>query len=611
MMRLLTRRRQFSIPNVAAGLVGFLLTVLCAAPARGGELTAVPLRPINGAAEVDLASGIEWTTVPEAEAYYLYVGSVVGAKDLLDTGQLHQTRYLALQLPAGTLVYARLWTKAGGAWRYVDFSFATASTAAFGFLHPSAGDPNGDLTRPFEWRSVPEAQAYYLYVGTTPGGNELVNSGEIGHTSYLAFNLPLGVPLYSRIWAKVRGSWQYVDSSFAATASASAIAQLLHPSASEANADLTVPIRWAGVPNAQAYYLYVGSTRGARDLLNSGEIQATSYPAPGLPAGPVLWARLWTKAGNVWRYADTSFTVNPAAAGMAAASFTYPGDGASDVDPYRPLRWTTIPNAEVYYLYVGTAPGLYDVIDSKEIRQASYSAMSLPANRTLYARLYTKSWGVWRYTEIAFTVAKGLATLITPIDGATRVDPTRAFEWTSVPFKQSYYLYVGSAPGANDLIDSEETQVTSWSPLDGGKSIGLGQIWTSRTLFARLWTKVDGRWRHIDTSFATATLIATFVSPADQSVGLAKDVTFTWTKVPGAQKYRLTVEELCTAAKCDKDRPGKGRDDEMLLDTGAIDQTSFVVRHLPQKGRLRGRIWTQYGGVWRYSEILVTREQNW
>ena len=45
------------------------------------------------------------------------------------------------------------------------------------------------------------------------------------------------------------------------------------------------PIRWITIPNAEVYYLYVGSTRGAKDLVNSGEIHSTSFTAPALPGG--------------------------------------------------------------------------------------------------------------------------------------------------------------------------------------------------------------------------------------------------------------------------------------------------------------------------------------
>src|SRR5437660_711084 len=92
--------------------------------------TAVILYPTNGAVNADLSQPIQWTSVANVQAYYLYVGTTLGAKDLVNTGEILQTSYLVTQLPAGQTVYARIWTKVGGVWRYTDSSFSAAPLPA-------------------------------------------------------------------------------------------------------------------------------------------------------------------------------------------------------------------------------------------------------------------------------------------------------------------------------------------------------------------------------------------------------------------------------------------------------------------------------------------------
>ena len=70
---------------------------------------------------------------------------------------------------------------------------------------------------------------------------------------------------------------------------------------------MTLPIQWTSVPSAQAYYLYVGSTVGAKDLVDSREIQQTSRLV-SLPGGQTVYARIWVKVGDAWRYTDSTFT---------------------------------------------------------------------------------------------------------------------------------------------------------------------------------------------------------------------------------------------------------------------------------------------------------------
>ena len=88
-------------------------------------------------------------------------------------------------------------------------------------------------------------------------------------------------------------------------------------------------IQWTAMPNAQKYYIYVGSTLGAKDLIDSQEIcpgcinstTATSWslanagkpPAAGLAgkAGQKVYVRLWTVVDGAWLYSDSTFTLAP------------------------------------------------------------------------------------------------------------------------------------------------------------------------------------------------------------------------------------------------------------------------------------------------------------
>ena len=179
--------------------------------------------------------------------------------------------------------------------------------------YPANGAVNADVSQPIQWTSVAGAQAYYLYVGTTLGAMDLVNTGEIQQTSYQPASLPVGPTLYVRLWTRVAGVWRSVDSTFTAAAAAAVLtATITYPVNAATNADMSNPIRWTSVANVQAYYLFVGTTVGTSNLVNSGETQNTSFSAPTLPLGQTLFARLWTKKNGVWRYlSDLSFTTGP------------------------------------------------------------------------------------------------------------------------------------------------------------------------------------------------------------------------------------------------------------------------------------------------------------
>src|SRR6185436_8143091 len=104
------------------------------------------------------------------------------------------------------------------------------------------------------------------------------------------------------------------------TAFAQTYASVTYPPDGTVNADLSQPIQWTTVQDAQAYYLYVGTTLGAKDLVNTGEIQRTYQNAPNLPAGQTIYVRIYTKTNGSWHSNDSTFTAAP-----LTATITYPG----------------------------------------------------------------------------------------------------------------------------------------------------------------------------------------------------------------------------------------------------------------------------------------------
>ena len=245
---------------------------------------------------------MQWTTVGGAQAYELYLGSTLGAKDFVDSDQIQQTSYLAIGVPSVQTVFARLWTEFGGIWRFSDSSFTTAPVATLTF--PVNDSTNVSMTLATEWTTVAGAKAYELYLGSTLGADDFIDSDQIQQTSYLARGVPPDQTVFARIWTEFGGVWRFSDSSF----TTAPVATLTFPVNGAANVNLTLPMQWTTVAGAQAYELYLGSTPGTRDLLDTDQTQQTSYVAGSVPGSQTVFARIWTEVGGVWRFSDSSFT---------------------------------------------------------------------------------------------------------------------------------------------------------------------------------------------------------------------------------------------------------------------------------------------------------------
>jgi hypothetical protein len=172
--------------------------------------------PVFGATGVDPTQAIEWTTVPGAEGYALSLGVTPVTRDLLDLPELFATKYQGnamAGLPQGTLVFATLGTRINGDWLFTYHAFSVRSVARL--LDPHDGATDVPLDTSFSWAPIDQAEAYRLTVGTAPGLNDVVDSGEVNDWSWVAgTELPTERQLYARLWTRIAGTWSYVDTTF-------------------------------------------------------------------------------------------------------------------------------------------------------------------------------------------------------------------------------------------------------------------------------------------------------------------------------------------------------------------------------------------------------------
>jgi hypothetical protein len=273
------------------------------------------------------------------------------------------------------------------------------------FTYPVNGQTNVDTTQPFTWSTSLQAQGYYLAVGTRRNGTDLVNSGVLAPTtsSYNVPALPVGPTLYAELLTKTNGAWTTFQAiTFTA---APGEATFTNPLDTQMGADPTRPFTWATIPQAQGYYLAVGTTHFGTNVVNSGILPPSqfSYPASALPVGPTLYATVLTKVNGGWtRYQAIIFTAGP-----AMATFTKPLAGQSDVTTPAVFTWRTVAGAQNYILAVGTTRFGTDLVNSHVLAPtvSSYNVPALPSGRTLYATILTQLNGTWVYQDITFSAS--------------------------------------------------------------------------------------------------------------------------------------------------------------------------------------------------------------
>src|SRR5206468_12750094 len=77
-------------------------------------------------------------------------------------------------------------------------------------------------------------------------------------------------------------------------ARAQSSAEFTWPANGASGVDLSQMVAWTTITGAQAYYLYVGTTVGTNNLVNTGETPSTTWPVIAMTPGHELYARIFT-----------------------------------------------------------------------------------------------------------------------------------------------------------------------------------------------------------------------------------------------------------------------------------------------------------------------------
>ena len=316
------------------------------------------------------------------------------------------------------------------------------------------------------------ATIYYTTNGSTPTVSSTVYSG------------PITVSASETLQAMAAASGHANSAVATAIYSVHCLATLTSPTQGATFDGASETFTWVPVAGATSYTLYLGSSVGAGNLLDA-HTTATTITADYLPVnGQTVYARLYTSFNGVWKYTDSTFTAH------GPATLTSPTHGATFDGAIETFTWAPIIGATSYTLYLGsTGVGSGNLLDA-HTTSTTVTATQLPINgMPVYARLWTNVNGVWKYTDSTFN-AHSPAMLTSPTQGGTLDGASQTFTWNGIAGVTSYSLYLGSTGvGAGNLLDAHTTATTVTAthlPVNGG------------TIYARLFTNVNGTWNYID-----------------------------------------------------------------------------------------------------------------
>jgi len=332
--------------------------------------------------------------------YQLNAGSSPGATNYYDSGHITGTSAVATNLPVdGSTVYVQLWSYINGVWSYNSYTYIAFKPVPATISSPTAGATLTGTSVTFNWTAGTGVTMYQLNAGSSVGANNYYNSGHVTGTSAVATNLPVdGSTVYVQLWSYINGVWSYNSYTFTA---ANFKAILSSPAPSSTLTGSSVTFSWTTGTNVAQYDLYVGSTQGGSQYLNTGDVTTTSATASNLPInGSTVWVRLNSQINGTWYYTDYSYTALTA----APATISSPTAGSTLNGTAVTFNWTAGSGVTMYQLNAGSSAGATNYYNSGHITGTSAVATNLPVDgSTVYVQLWSYINGVWSYNSYTYT----------------------------------------------------------------------------------------------------------------------------------------------------------------------------------------------------------------
>ena len=351
----------------------------------------------------------------------------------------------------------------------------TASPATM--ATPTNGSTLTAASTTFTWNTNGSSGPYYLWIGSTTGGNDLGNAGVASGTS-MTLTLPTtGNTIYVTLWSTVNGNM--VSNSYTYTEATLLPAAMTSPTSGSTLSGAATTFTWNANASVGPFYIWVGSTPGGLDLGNAGVASGSSMTLNLPTNGNTIYVTLWSTlngAGVSKSYTYTEATMLP-------ATMSTPTSGSTLSGPATTFTWSSNGSTGPFYIWVGSTPGGLD-LGNAGVASGSSMTLNLPTTgATVYVTLWSTLNGNLVSNNYSYTEATQVPAAISSPASGSSVSGSTTFTWNPNASVGPYYIWVGSTPGGLDLGNAgvvSDTSMTLVLPTDGNP------------VYVTLWSMLNG-----------------------------------------------------------------------------------------------------------------------
>ncbi len=404
------------------GSFGNLLVIMALIFLSTGRLKAqVPecstiQNPANGQTNVSLSAQLQWTQVPNATGYALFLGSSPGSWDIVDGADLGNR--ISYTPPSGwepnSTYYFMILPRnnVGSPISCPEQSFTTGAAGGVPgcavLQSPVDGAYGVPPAEAISWFPRNEATGYVLSIGTSSGNYDLLNNEDVGNVS--SYTLPGGLPLSQQIYVKIIPynadgmSPQCSEDTFQTrNNSPPGCTETIDPKDGDQFVPVNANITWIRDFNASGYRMTIEEKfiGGVRILDNEFVGTGTNFKPPNFLPNTLYYMTIvpFNDLGPAQNCPPISFTTGDAPDPPDCTTLTHPANGATGVPADTNLEWNAIPDARGYLLSVGTSVGGTEFVGSLDVGLVTTYSFSqdLPEGTRIFVRLVP--YGIWGQAE--------------------------------------------------------------------------------------------------------------------------------------------------------------------------------------------------------------------
>ena len=467
--------------------------------------------PINGATLTSGSETFSWNANGNAVTdWWFRLGTTVGGQDIYESGNIGSVNSATVNtLPTdGSVIHGRLFYRNGsGAWKRTDFTFTSFAAPPPEMTAPINGATLTSGSETFSWNANGNAVTdWWFRLGTTVGGQNIYESGNLGGTSSVTVNtLPTdGSVIHGRLFYRNgSGAWKREDFTFTSFDAPSPMMTAPTDGATLTSGSET--FSWNANGNAVTdWWFRLGTTVGGQNIYESGNLGGTSSVSVNtLPTdGSVIHGRLFYRnGGGAWKREDFTFTSFDAPSPM----MTSPANGATLTSGSETFSWNANGNVVTQWWFrLGTTVGGQDIYESGNLGgTSSVSVNTLPTDGSvIHGRLfYRNGSGAWKREDFTFTSFDAPSPEMTaPTDGATLTSGSETFSWNANGNAVTdWWFRLGTTVGGQDIYESGN--------LGGTSSVSVNTLPTDGSVIhGRLFYRNgNSAWKREDFTFTAHT----------------------------------------------------------------------------------------------------------